>query len=80
VTRSRFGDLPRSQAAGRLSSTRANQQDPRILYLTAIAWQSAGDARKAAAFAAKAAKFNGLAFNYAYVRNSAAKIGRASTE
>jgi uncharacterized protein involved in exopolysaccharide biosynthesis len=59
---------------------RANQQDPRILYLTAIAWQSAGDARKAAAFAAKAAKFNGLAFNYAYVRNSAAKIGRASTE
>jgi tetratricopeptide (TPR) repeat protein len=58
----------------------ANQQDPRILYLTAIAWQSAGDAKKAAAFAAKAAKFNGLAFNYGYVRTSAAKLGKAPTE
>lgn len=45
----------------------SNQQDPRILYLTALAWKEAGDARKAAAFAEKAAKCNGLAFSSAYV-------------
>ncbi len=38
-----------------------------ILYLTALAWKEAGDARKAAAFAEKAAKFTGLAFSSAYV-------------
>ena len=53
----------------------ANQQDPRILYLTAVALREAGDRSKAAAMAAKAAKFNGLAFNYAYVKAKAAKIG-----
>jgi len=53
--------------------TRANQQDPRILYLTAIALRDAGDLQKAAAFATKAAKFNGLAFNYGYVRTKALK-------
>jgi tetratricopeptide (TPR) repeat protein len=57
---------------------KANQQDPNVLYLTAIAWRDAGDAAKASAFAAKAAKFNGLAFNYAYVRNKAARIGGTS--
>jgi tetratricopeptide (TPR) repeat protein len=57
---------------------RANQQDPNVLYLTAIAWRDAGDARKASAFAAKAAKFNGLAFSYAYVRTKAARIGGSS--
>ena len=49
----------------------ANQQDPRILYLTALAWRAAGDTQKAAAFAAKAAKFNGIAFNYGYVKGKA---------
>ena len=58
---------------------RANQQDPRILYLSAIAWREAGDATKAATFAAKAAKFNGLAFNYAYVRSKAGKVSATST-
>jgi hypothetical protein len=57
--------------------TRANQQDPRILYLTALALREAGEIQKANAFAAKAAKFNGLAFNYAYVRTKAAKIVRS---
>jgi hypothetical protein len=56
----------------------ANQQDPRILYLTALASREAGDTQKAAAFAAKAAKFNGLAFNYAYVRNKALKWSAGS--
>jgi tetratricopeptide (TPR) repeat protein len=56
---------------------RANQQDPRILYLTAVALREAGDLQKANVVAAKAAKFNGLAFNYGYVRTKAAKIVRS---
>jgi hypothetical protein len=60
--------------------SRANQQDPKILFLTAIAWREAGNAAKAASFAAKAAKFNGLAFNYGYVRKKAEKFGSSSTE
>jgi len=52
----------------------ANQQDPRILYYTAVALRGAGDSARAATFAAKAAKFNGLAFNYAYVRNKARSL------
>jgi tetratricopeptide (TPR) repeat protein len=58
---------------------RANQQDPSVLYLSAIAWRKAGDAAKGAALAGKAAKFNGLAFNYAYVRQKAARFGSTST-
>jgi tetratricopeptide (TPR) repeat protein len=57
--------------------TRANQQDPRILYLTALALRDAGDLQKASVVAAKAAKFNGLAFSYGYVRTKAAKIVRS---
>jgi len=52
----------------------ANQQDPRVLYLTATALQGAGDGKQAATLAAKASKFNGLSFNYGYVRNKANKI------
>ena len=52
----------------------ANQQDPRILYLTALALKGSGDQQRADAFAAKAAKFNGLSFNYGYVRKAARKL------
>ena len=52
----------------------ANQQDPRILYLTAVALKGAGDAQGAAAMAAKAAAFNRLSFNYGYVRAKAMKM------
>ena len=54
--------------------SQANQQDPRVLYLTAVAWRDAGDSQKAAAFAAKAAKFNGIAFNYGYVKKKARRM------
>ena len=57
----------------------ANQQDPRILYLTALAVREAGDARQAAAFAGKAARVNGLSFNYAYVRAKAAAVKPAGS-
>jgi tetratricopeptide (TPR) repeat protein len=52
----------------------ANQQDPRVLYALALAWKGAGEAGKATKFATKAANFNGLNFNYAYVRGKARKI------
>ena len=56
----------------------ANQQDPRVLYLSAVALRESGDTRQASALAAKAAKFNGLSFNYGFVRNKAGKgIGTA---
>jgi tetratricopeptide (TPR) repeat protein len=52
----------------------ANQQDPRVLYAQALAWKGAGEAGKATKFATKAANFNGLNFNYAYVRSKARKV------
>ena len=55
-------------------------QDPRILYLTAVALREAGDAKKASAVAAKAAKFNGLSFNYAFVRSKAGKITTTTSQ
>jgi len=61
-------------AAAAQEFAQANQQDPRILYLTAIAWRDAGNAQRAATFAAKAANFNGLSFSYGYVRSKAQKI------
>jgi hypothetical protein len=51
----------------------ANQQDPRILYLTSVALSDAGDTARATTLRTKAATFNGLAFNYAYVRGKARK-------
>ena len=51
----------------------ANQQDPRILYILGLAWKGAGDATRAETFTTKAANFNGLNFNYAYVRSKARK-------
>jgi hypothetical protein len=47
----------------------ANQQDPRILYMTSQALTVAGKSDEAAKFSDKAAGFNGLSFNYAYLRN-----------
>jgi tetratricopeptide (TPR) repeat protein len=45
----------------------ANQQDPRVLYLLAVAYSTAGDKARAQATAKRAAGFNGLSLNYGYV-------------
>ena len=50
---------------------KANQRDPRVIYLTALAYQGAGDAAKTKATAAKAADFNELALNLGFVRGKA---------
>jgi tetratricopeptide (TPR) repeat protein len=52
----------------------ANQQDPRVVYLTAVALKGSGNAVKASAMAARAASFNGLSFSYAYERRAAIKM------
>jgi len=49
----------------------ANDQDPRVLYLLALALQGAGDAQKAKEVGARAADFNALSPNYGYVRAKA---------
>ncbi len=52
----------------------ANSQDPRVLYHLAVALQGKGDAKKAREMAEKAANFNGLNGNYAYVRAKARQL------
>lgn len=61
------GDYPRAVA----ELKQANQQDPRVLYHLGVAYQGQGDATKAKETFAAAANFNGLSFNYGYVRRKA---------
>lgn len=52
-----------------------NQQDPAVLYATALAWKGKGDAVKARGLAAEAANANVLPLiSYAFVRNEARRI------
>jgi hypothetical protein len=52
----------------------ANQQDPRVLYLTAVALQGKGDRRSAKEVGTQAAGFNGLSNTYGFVRIKARKL------
>jgi tetratricopeptide (TPR) repeat protein len=52
----------------------ANQQDPRVLYLTALAYRGQGDHSRARDYGKRAAKFNGIDFNYAFVRERAQRM------
>jgi tetratricopeptide (TPR) repeat protein len=52
----------------------ANQQDPRVLFSLAQAYRGKGEAPTARATLAKAADFNGLGFNYSFVRGKAKKM------
>ena len=58
----------------------ANQRDPRILLLMAQAAQGAGEIQRAATLAGKAAHFNELSFNFAYVKSKALRFGTTSHE
>jgi len=53
----------------------ANQRDPRVLLLTARAAQGVGNTESAAVLANKAAHFNELSFNFAYVKSKASRFG-----
>jgi tetratricopeptide (TPR) repeat protein len=52
----------------------ANQRDPRVIYLAAVAAHGAGDATRGAVLARKAAQFNEISFNFAYVKAKAAQV------
>ena len=53
-----------------------NQQDPQVVYYTALAYQGKGDTGKARELAAKAANANVLPLaTYAFVRGKAKKMG-----
>jgi tetratricopeptide (TPR) repeat protein len=54
---------------------KANQQDPRVLYLLARALQAAGDGNRARSMANRAGNLNTLNFNNAYVRAKARQFG-----
>ncbi|HET8621984.1 MAG TPA: tetratricopeptide repeat protein [Gemmatimonadales bacterium] len=54
----------------------ANQQDPQVLYWTALAWKRSGEAAKSKEFAGRAANANILPLvTYAFVRQKAKKLG-----
>jgi tetratricopeptide (TPR) repeat protein len=53
---------------------RSTDQNPRVLYLTAVALQGKGDTQRSRAAAQAVAEFNALNFNYAYVRAAAQKM------
>jgi tetratricopeptide (TPR) repeat protein len=58
----------------------ANQQDPQVVYWTALAWQGKGDAARAKELATRAANANVLPLvTYAFVREKAWKMARASS-
>ncbi len=53
----------------------ASQQDPQVIYWTALAWKGKGDAAKAKAHAARAANANILPLpTYAFIRDRAKKM------
>jgi len=61
----------KDHAAALSALAEASQQDPRVLYLTALALQGKGDLAKAKEVCARAANFNELNPNYTYVRGKA---------
>ena len=69
--RGRIALAEKSYAAAADELDQANQQDPRVLYLTAVALQGKGDLLAAKQAGVKAADFNGLSNSYGYVREKA---------
>ena len=61
----------KAYAAAATELQQSNQQDPRVLYLLAVALQGKGDHEQARSVAARAANFNGLSPTYAFVRAKA---------
>jgi tetratricopeptide (TPR) repeat protein len=54
---------------------KANQQDPRVLYMMSVALRSSGKTPEAADVAKQATNFNQLSFNSAYLREKPEKSG-----
>jgi len=67
----------KSYAAAVGELRQANQQDPRVVYLLAVALQGKGDAQAAKDAAVQAADWNALSNTYGYVRGKARAIATA---
>jgi tetratricopeptide (TPR) repeat protein len=65
-------------AAAAAALRQANQQDPRVLYLLALALAGGGDQKGAQEMATRAAGFNGLSPTYGYVREKAQAMAKES--
>lgn len=61
----------KNYAAAASELGQANQQDPQVVYLLAVALQGKGDARAAKDAAVQAADWNALSNTYGYVRGKA---------
>ena len=72
-----LGEKSFAAAVGELRQ--ANQQDPRVLYLTAVALQGKGDLQAAKDASLQAADFNGLSNTYGYVRGKARAMTATTT-
>jgi lipopolysaccharide biosynthesis regulator YciM len=69
----------KSYAAAVAELRQANQQDPRVVYLTAVALQGTGDLQAAKEASLRAADFNGLSNTYGYVRAKARAMSTGTT-
>jgi tetratricopeptide (TPR) repeat protein len=67
----------KNYAAAVTELRQANQQDPRVLYLAAVALQGKGDVQGAKDASAQVADFNGLSNTYGYVRGKAKAMAAA---
>jgi tetratricopeptide (TPR) repeat protein len=72
--RGRIALAEKDHAGAAAALRQANQQDPRVLYLLAVALQGAGDAKAAKQTAVQAADWNALSPTYGYVRGKARAI------
>jgi tetratricopeptide (TPR) repeat protein len=61
----------KSYPAAAAELEQANQQDPRVMYLLAVALRGKGDGQKARTVATRAGDFNGLSATYGFVRGKA---------
>ena len=73
----RIGLAEKNYTAAAAELRQANQQDPRVLYLVAVALQGKGDARAAKDAAVQAADWNALSNTYGYVRGKARAMATA---
>jgi tetratricopeptide (TPR) repeat protein len=67
----RIAHFERNDAVAVAELRQANQQDPRVLYLLAVALEGKGDTRTAKETATQAANWNALSPTYGYVRGKA---------
>jgi tetratricopeptide (TPR) repeat protein len=67
----RIAHFERNDAVAAAELRQANQQDPRVVYLLAVALQEKGEARAAKDAAVQAADWNALSNTYGYVRGKA---------